>query len=356
LRIQLFMCFNISMKIPVRWITSLALALAAPAAPAGEPQLAAREMAGAAGNFLAALDAGQRAKAALPFAGAERENWHFVPKERGGVPLGELRAHQQPLAMALLASALSHRGLLQAATVMSLEQVLADIEKAPAHRDAGKYYFAVFGEPGPAATWGWRVEGHHLSVNLTLKDGTVAGVTPMFVGANPAVVREGPRRGLQALAEEENLARALVAAALADGREGVRVDRRPPADILTAADRAVRQLEPVGIPFGELSEAQQAVGRELVAAYAKRLRGELAAAELARIGDAGWEKVRFGWIGGVEPGQAYYYRLHGPTFLIEAANTQNNANHIHTVWRDPARDFGRDRLGEHYQGHDHPHD
>lgn len=314
------------------------------------------EMAEAAARLLASLDEAQRVKAALRFDGGERENWHFVPKERAGLPLNQMRSHQQALAMGLLSSALSNRGFLKATAIMSLEQVLAEIERNPDRRNPAKYFFAVFGTPGNHGAWGWRVEGHHLSINLTLKEDRVLAVSPMFLGANPAEVRDGPRRGLRVLAGEEELARELVRGVVAAGRREVFFSDRAPADILTAADRQVKGVDPVGVSFGDLAPAQQTALRLLVAEYADRLRPELAGREMERIAAAEWKNVRFGWAGGTGVRQAYYYRVQGPTFLIEAANSQNNANHIHTVWRDPAGDFGRDRLGEHYQGHDHPHD
>ncbi|MCF7731923.1 MAG: DUF3500 domain-containing protein [Akkermansiaceae bacterium] len=349
------------LKFPISLITVTLVCFIRSTAPGAEPSAAGAghpggDMAEAAVRLLASLDATQRVKAALTFDGDERENWHFVPMERAGLPLAQMQPYQQALAMGLLSSALGNRGFLKATAIMSLEQVLAEIEKNPDGRNPAKYFFAVFGTPGDHGAWGWRVEGHHLSVNLTLKDGQVLAVSPMFLGANPAEVREGPRQGLRVLASEEELGRELVRAVSAAGHPEVVFTDRVPAEILTGGDRQVRQLDPVGVLFGELAPAQQTALRLLVAEYAERLRPELAGREIERITAAGWKNVRFGWAGGTEVRQAYYYRVQGPTFLIEAANSQNNANHIHTVWRDPAGDFGRDRLGEHYHGHEQPHD
>jgi hypothetical protein len=211
------------------------------------------------------------------------------------------------------------------------------------------YYVAVFGEPGPEKPWGWRVEGHHLSVNFTLADGHVAA-SPSFMGANPAEVRQGEHKGMRPLAAEEDLARAL-AAGLAEAGLPVLFAAEPPNEILTGAERVAEQLDPVGVAAADLTAVQKQALVKLVGEYLGRHRSEVADRRLAEIRDAGLDKIRFGWAGGLQPGDAYYYRVQGPGFLIEAANTQNDANHIHTVWRDLDGDFGRDFLGEHYQAH-----
>lgn len=325
-----------------------------PSTTAGES--AALEMAEAALAFLGSLDKEQQARARVAFDNPERENWNFIPKQRAGLPWGELRTHQQPLAMALLASGLSQRGMLKATTIMSLEQVLAEIENAPERRDPGKYHFTIFGDPGARQPWAWRLEGHHLSIQFTLAPGGKISSTPSFFGSNPAEVKDGARRGLRPLAGEEEKARALAAILSAAGHPGVIFSERAPAEILTGADRQTRQLEPVGVEASALTEAQQSVLRELIHEYLGRHRGEVAAADWKRIEAAGFGKIRFGWAGATAPGKAYYYRVQGPTFLIECANSQNNANHIHSVWRDFNGDFGRDTLAEHYRhGHDHEH-
>lgn len=307
-------------------------------------------MADAAKAFLTSLPPTLREKAAFPFDSPERENWHYVPKTRKGVPLKELDEAQKKAAMALLTSGLSEKGRLKADAIMALESVLAAMENNPRLRDPGLYCFTVFGEPGDAKGWGWRVEGHHLSVNLTIAGGSFAA-TPSFFGASPAELREGPKKGSRALAEEEDLARAL-AVTLAEAGKPVVFSPKPPGEILTAADRQAKQLEAVGPAAADLTPAQKDALMKLVGVYANRYRKEVAEATLAKIRSAGIDAIHFGWAGGLKPGEAYYYRIQGPTFLIEAANTQNQANHLHTVWRDFNGDFGRDFLGEHYRGHE----
>lgn len=325
-----------------------ACALAAPAA--GQAAQPAAAMAAAAKDFLASLDEAQTKVARFPFDSDERENWAFVPKERAGIPLAKLQPAQQDLVRKLLAAALSERGLLKLNTIIALESVLAEIEKAPERRDPAKYFTTIFGDPSPDHPWAWRFEGHHLSVNLTIVPGKGISAGPSFMGANPAEVRAGPKQGTRPLAAEEDLARTLAVVLDTAGKQ-VRFSDKAPADILTAADRRARQLDPVGVAVSEMTAAQKDALLALVSEYANRHRPEIANQDMARIRKE-LDSVRFGWAGSLKPAEAYYYRVQGPSFLIEAANTQNDANHIHTVWRDLKNDFGRDALGEHF--HDHP--
>jgi hypothetical protein len=210
--------------------------------------------------------------------------------------------------MALLSSGLSEAGRVKAEAIIALEGILGAIENDPGRRDSGLYYVAVFGEPSADKPWGWRVEGHHLSVNFTLSGGRIAA-TPSFMGANPAEVREGDHKGLRPLASEEDLARAL-AAGLAEAGKGVVFTDEPPREILTAAERVAEQLEEVGVAAGEMSAAQRKALMKLVGEYARRHRKEVAASDMAEIRKAGVGKIRFGWAGSLKPGEAYYYRVH----------------------------------------------
>lgn len=308
-------------------------------------------MAVAAKNWLASLAEEQKAKAVFPFSADERKNWHFIPKPRLGLPMGDMTPEQRYLAQALLSSGLSSRGYGQALTIMSLEQVLRDLEgpKRTFPRDPNLYYVSIFGEPGAVEPWGWRVEGHHLSVNFTLNHGEVVGGTPNFFGSNPGEVRQGPRAGLRVLGVEDDLGRALVQSLSPQQLKEAVVDEKAPDDILTAAARKVDLGIPKGLSLGRLSTSQRSIAEKLILDYLGRLRGELAEGDWRRIQKAGFDKVRFAWAGGRDPGQKHYYRVHGPTFLLEFDNTQNDANHIHAVWRDLERDFGGDPLADHYQ-------
>jgi hypothetical protein len=326
-------------------LTSLLLALSVAAKEASPAPLDPAP----AVEFLALLDDGQRAKAALPFTTDERNNFRYTPRDRAGLPLKEMTDVQRAAAKKLLASALSEKGNLKITQIMSLEAVLAEIEKRADYRDAGKYFIAIFGTPGDPKGWGWRFEGHHISLNLTSVEGQKVSLTPSFLGSNPAEVRQGPLTGLRVLAAEEDLSRTLVTSLLTEGKSGVIFSEKPPAEILSGESRKVTALEPVGLPSTEMSETQRKALIQLIAEYTGRYRKDLANADMAKIEKAGIDKIRFAWSGGIKPGEAYYYRIQGPTFLMEATNTQNNANHLHAVWRDFDGDFGRDILGEHFQ-------
>ena len=315
---------------------------------------AVEEMTEAAENFLAALTPDQQTKATFEIKAEERLNWHFIPKERKGLPFKEMTPAQRLLANALLSSALSQRGYIKAATIMSLEQVLAELEKGKGPtRDPELYFLTVFGKPASKETWAWRVEGHHLSLNFTIVEGREISVTPSFLGTNPGEVREGTRRGLRVLAPEEDLARELVKSLKEEQRKDALIATEAPKDIVTAAARKVQRLESVGLPYKRMSVDQGALLLKLIKEYVYRYRPEIADHDLEKIRTAGYESVLFAWAGGVEPGEPHYYRIQGPTFLMEYDNTQNNANHIHTVWRDFDRDFGDDLLQKHYK--DVPH-
>ena len=317
----------------------------------------AEEMTEAAGRLLAALPPPLQSKAVYPIDHDERLNWHFIPRERRGVSLGELNPGQRHLVTGLLGTALSQRGLLKATAIMSLEPVLADIEKGSGPvRDAERYFVTVFGKPSTTAVWGWRFEGHHLALNFTLIPGQPIAVTPSMFGSNPAEVRTGPRQGLRILATEEDLGRQLVRSLDADQLARALLPGDVPRDIILTAGRKAELLEPHGLPVSALNASQRKLSLQLLEEYVRRYRAELADEDLRRIDDAGFDKITFAWAGGTNPGQGHYYRLQGPTFVLEYDNTQNNANHIHAVWRDLERDFGQDLLRRHYETSPHHHD
>ena len=299
-------------------------------------------------SFLAALRPEQRSRATLPFDGEERRNWHYVPRARKGIPLKDLDAAQRRLAEELLKTGLGPRGYTEAMGVLALEGVLR--EREGAYRDPGLYYVSIFGVPSPAADpWGWRVEGHHLSLNYTVVPGHGVATAPAFFGANPSEVREGPLKGLRPLAQEEDLARALVKA-LDPGQRGRAVFAgAAPREIVTGAQRKVDPLQPAGIPAEALNEAQKKQLAGLLDVYLSRMTRELADERTRRLREAGFEKVHIAWAGALDRGQPHYYRIQGPTFLVEYDNTQDEANHIHTVWRDFEGDFGEDLLARHYR-------
>lgn len=312
----------------------------------------AAEMAAAATGWLQSLEPAQRSQAVFAVGDSERENWNYVPVARKGVRLGDMTDAQRILARALLAAGLSQRGQLQVEAIIALENVLFAMSGA-AHRDARLYFFTVFGAPGSTAPWGWRVEGHHLSINFTLADGRISA-TPLFFGANPAEVRiDHAQKGRRALAGEEDLGRALMRSFNADQRKTAMISDRAPEEIITDNSREVKPSTPAGLAYARMTPVQQALLRDLVDVYAGRLHQEVAKSAIEKMASGGWETIHFAWAGSIDPKEGHYYRIQGPTFLIEYDNTQNRANHIHTAWRDFAGDFGRDLLREHY-AHEHP--
>lgn len=304
--------------------------------------------------FLEALTPAQRTTATVPFASDAREDWHYVPRQRVGLALRDMTADQQTLAWAVVASAMSERGLAKTEAIVALEAVLAEVEGGTqSFRDPGRYHLLIAGTPDSHGTWGWRFEGHHLSLNITVVDGRAFATTPSFFGANPAEIRTGPRRGERVLADEEDLGRELVRSLDASQRAVAVIARTAPREILTGAAARVDPLAPPGIGAERLTGEQRGILMRLVRTYVERHRPELARSDLAQIEAAGVERIHFAWAGGLEQGEGHYYRVQGPTFLLEYDNTQNGANHIHTVWRDFEGDFGRDLLREHLAADHH---
>lgn len=322
-----------------------------------ESPRAVEEMSEAAANFLAALSADQQRRAGYLFKDEERRNFHFFPIPRRGIPFKELNAAQLALAHALLSTGLSPRGYAKATTVMSLGQILRDTDpKNPnPYRDSDQYYVTIFGKPDPKGTWGWRIEGFHLSLNFTVVGGKSLAGAPSFFGAHPAVVKDGPRKGLEVLRLEEDLGRQLAKSFDREQRIAALFDLPKFEDtvggLLTGNARKIEGLKPRGLPVSRMDPRQKEILAALLREHAGRLRGELAEADLAKIARAGIENVHFSWSGGMEAGQPHHYMIHGPTFLVELDNTQDEANHVHTIWRDLENDFGEDLLRRHYAEH-----
>jgi hypothetical protein len=308
----------------------------------------AEEMAEDANNFLNSLTPEQRTKATYEFKNGERFNWAFVPQARNGLPFKEMTPPQQKLGYELLRSAMSQGGYTKATNLMfNLEQVLKDLENGAARRDTQLYYVTIFGKPGESA-WGWRVEGHHLAINITIDGGEVIADTPSFFGANPGEVKSGPRQGLRNLGAEEDLAYKLMNALTDEQRGTVIITTNAPREIITSNARKAHSLDPVGINSTKLTKPQQEMLLTLIKEYVYRYRPEIADKDLKKIQDAGFDKITFAWAGTLNKSEGHYYRIQGPTFLMEFDNTQGNANHIHTVWRDFENDFGEDILRKHY--------
>jgi hypothetical protein len=328
----------------------------------------ATSMANAAGQFLTSLRPEQRQQAAFAFDSGERLKWHFIPTEmfaRNGLMLKDMTEPQRKLALELLRTGMSQRGYMTVTQIIELESTLRDIEAAarasaagggrgqPMVRDPERYYFSVFGTPAPKGTWGWRVEGHHVSLHFTVVKGSLISTAPAFYGANPAEVKSGPKTGLRILGPEEDVARELLMALDATRRAKAVINPAAPNDIATMNNLPISPLSPVGISAAELTPAQRDLLMKLVDVYAGYMTADTATDRLQKIRAAGVEKITFAWAGEAERGKRHYYRVQGPTFLIEYDNTQNDANHIHSIWRDFEGDFGRDLLREHVQAYAH---
>jgi hypothetical protein len=322
----------------------VAVPLGAATLPSPAPGAA---MADAAVKFVASLTPEQKKRALYGWEDQTRYDFHFVPMERSGVPLKMLSPEQRALAHALLKTGLSQAGYLKVTQIIELENVLAEIEKNPVKRDPEKYHFWIYGTPEARGTWGWKAEGHHVSLNFTVVKGTAIATTPTFMGSNPGEVREGPLKGRRVLRAEEELGRELALSFDEKTSAKVIIDAKALPDILSFDKSKVDPLASAGVAAGSMTAKQKELLRKLLAEYAGAMPPALAAERLGRIEKAGFDKVQFAWAGGLKPGDAHYYRLQGPTFLVELDNTQNNANHVHTVWRDFERDFGRDLLREH---------
>jgi len=314
-----------------------------------------RAMAQAATAFLNDLNTDQRSKASFDFKEDSRFEFRYTPRARTGLPLKDMSARQRATAHALVKTGLSVRGYAKAAAIIELEQVLRRTEMSLMRfrRDPDLYFISIYGDPRGTAPWGWKFEGHHLSVNFTVVDGKPIAFAPAFFGSNPAVIRDGPATGKRALREEDESARALMAAF--DKAQLVKVifTATAPGEMLTAENREARLLAPAGITYASMTSAQKRLFENVLDAYLGRVAPDLARARLEALQRAGMDRITFGWAGSLDVGKPHYYRVQGPTFLIEYDNVQNNANHVHSVWRDFDGDFGRDLLLEHYKTSKH---
>ena len=332
---------------------------------------AATAMTTAATRFLDSLDAEQRKKATFPLESEEYLRWNFIPTEgfpRNGLLLREMTEPQRKLAHDLLRSGLSDRGYQTYTAIIALEDILRVVEGARAggtpggaqpgagrggggrggfERDPTKYFFTVFGQPSATGNWGWRVEGHHISLHFAVSKGQVIASTPSFAGTNPAEVRDGAEKGKRILANLEDTGRALVMALDEKQRATAIINATAPNEIITNNNLDIKPLSPDGLKVSAMTPAQRDLLMKVIDAYAGLMTPDVAAQRMAKIKAAGIENVGFAWAGPVERGALHYYRVQGPSFLIEFDNTQNQGNHVHSIWRDFNGDFGRDLLREH---------
>jgi hypothetical protein len=349
------------------------------------PETAAK-MAEAAGRFLAALTVAQRDKVSFAFADdAQRRDWSFLPvPERSGLQIGSLDDAQRKLAHELIVASTSMPGYSKVVSVMAMEHVLRALAQATrpaaAHLfDPGRYSLKVFGQPGGPAAWGWQLAGHHISLNFTVVGGRYVSPTPSLLGSEPASFGT-----LAPLADDEELGYRFVNSLDNAQRADAVIYHRPPPDLATRIVPRIGEVErpdpvfapepdyvltederdilsyvrssPNGLPARSLDKQQLADLVGLVEAFAGRLPSDVAAAQLLQIERAGLENLVFAWAGSTSPGERHYFRIQSPVLLIEHDNTQANGAHIHSVWRNPADDFGDDVLAQHYRLHHNPQD
>ena len=320
----------------------------------------AERMAKAAERFLDCLPSVLHEKACQPFDGEERFRWHYIPVEmwkRQGVSLLELNENQQAFAFALMESGLSANGYEKARAIINLETILGEIEKSSGEtrleRNPEYYFFTIFGDPTGNGAWGWRTEGHHISLNFTVINRELISPNPFFFGANPAEVPQGEKKGLRVLFAEEDLARQLLASLTPYQKTLAVINPDAPPDILTRNAPKVEFDAVEGLAVETLQVHQRELLLQLVHEYIDRLPNEVADIERRKLRENSFNDIHFAWAGAEERRSPHYYRLHTPFFFVEYDNTQNNANHIHSVWRHIEDDFGVDLLRLHYHKTDH---
>jgi len=322
-------------------------------APEPPPADTGGRMATAAEAFIGTLGSAERDLGTWEMDAEQRFDWHFIPRERYGVRIKDMNVEQRTAAHGLLQSVLSSQGYLKATGVMQLEGILGQIEGRPDRRDPEDYYFNIFGTPSEDGVWAWRFEGHHVSINFAAAGGAPPSVTPAFLGSNPHVVGEGPNAGRRLLGAEEGLARELLALFTPVQLRTVIIEAEAPRDIVTGNARTVELDRYEGLPASEMNDAQTHALMHVIREYLNNANSEVADAQMDRIHEAGLENLHFAWAGSTERGEGHYYRIHGPTMLIEYDNVQGGANHVHSVWRDPQNDFGDDLLRRHYAEVEH---
>ena len=332
---------------PKSILLALMLAATVTTLPAAAQQAPTDEMAAAAKAFLGGL-APRAGDAAFAFTDDERFDWHYTPRRREGMKIGDMIQRQRNDAKTLMRSTLSARGILKAEAIMALEAILAEIEGSSlSYRDPEKYFISVFGTPG-AYPWGWRLEGHHLSVNVTVTAKGEVSVTPTFLGTNPMRVPSGDHKGKFIQYDEFVLALRLMRSMKPEQNDKALIGERALGNIVTGPGRGDALDKPEGLPVRELDASQRLLLLQLINAYVGIARNEIGTPYMKLIED-GFGDTRFAWAGPVSEVEPFYYRIHGPRILIEFDNTQGGGNHVHSLWRDPLNDFGRDDLHRHYK-------
>lgn len=311
--------------------------------PTGQAMIAA------ANAFRKSLTPEQLKQVSYPYDSEERLKWHFIPKDdRKGVPLRQLEGASLQAAKAFIHSGLTEAGYDQVLNIMSLEEVLRLLEGGEREyrrerRDPGKYFLTIFGEPSDKGLWGWRLEGHHISLNFALKNGEVVSSTPEFFGANPGTVDAGLARQIRVLGPEEDIARQILKLCTPEQQKLAWISKTAP-DEVPGPGAAQAEIGPaVGLPFDKMSDDQQKLLEDLLGEYLKNLPSSIEQERRMEIRQADMNHIHFAWWGDGDLHQRHHYRVQGPTFVIEYNNTQNNANHVHSMWRSLKGDFNLPR-------------
>jgi len=308
-------------------------------------------------QFISSLTASQKAKIVHEFKSNNRDDWHFVPwssYERQGLPLKELRLSQKELVHKLLRSSLSDTGYKQTTEIIDLENVLAASSGDSVYRDSEKYYVSIYGDPTQEDVWMWTFEGHHVSLHFTTVADKVS-YTPRFFGSNPGRIMEGARKGFSPLVHEEDMGLQLINMLSTTQKQTAIFNEKAYTDIVSFNKPVTEKPSDEGILVNNLTDPQKKLLMNIIYEYASTIPAEQAMTRISNIRKEELDEMRFAWAGATELGKAHYYRIQGKTFMIEFDNSQNNANHIHSVWRDFDGDFGRDLLKEHYNTHKHQH-
>ncbi len=302
-------------------------------------------------DFIQSLNAEQKKKVLLPFYHLSGHKWHFIPASQSnphGVAMKDLDGNQKQKLQVLLQAYLSTKGYNRTKNIMDLEYVLKELNPAHTSRIPENYFVAIYGTPHKDSVWGWSFQGHHVALNFTVVKNQIA-FAPFFFGSNPAEVKEGPKKGMRVIKEEEEIAFELVNTFTEDQLQKAMIQQQAFEEVVTVNAIQVEALPQAGISIKELTPSQKRILNKLIGAYLSAMPPALATMRFKKMEQEDLSNIYFGWAGATKKGEGHYYRIQGKTFLIEFDNTQNNANHIHTVWRDFNGDFGRDLLTEHYK-------
>lgn len=308
-------------------------------------------------GFINSLDSLQKVKSVFSFDEMSRYDWHYLPPTmvaRKGIALSALNSSQKKNIYALLNNYLSNRGYARTQDIMNNEYLLKEMEPENINRIPENYFVAFYGNPGKDSAWGWKISGHHLALNFTIVNNQLA-FAPFFFGIYPAEIQSGPNKGKRIIKDEEDIGFELINLLTKEQKSSAIFQLHAFEDIVTTNAAQVGPLKSVGIFAKDLTHQQKLILNKLILSYLSSMPAGIAEIRMKRIGSEEFDKISFGWAGGLIPGEPHYYRIQGKTFLIEFDNTQAKANHIHSVWRDFDGDYGADLLKEHYQNSRHHH-